>query len=40
VPREDVAAVIAEALAQPASIGRTIRFRGGDTPIAEVLAAS
>ncbi len=39
VPREDVAAVVAEALVQPASIGRTVRFGSGDTPIADVLAA-
>jgi uncharacterized protein YbjT (DUF2867 family) len=39
VPREDVAAVVAEALGQPASIGRTLRFSSGDTPIAEVLLA-
>jgi uncharacterized protein YbjT (DUF2867 family) len=40
VPREDVAAVVAEALVQPASIGRTVRFSGGDTPIGDVLGAS
>jgi uncharacterized protein YbjT (DUF2867 family) len=39
VPREDVAAVVAEALVRPASVGRTLRFSGGDTPIAEVLDA-
>jgi uncharacterized protein YbjT (DUF2867 family) len=39
VPRADVAAFVAAALAEPASIGRTYRFRSGDTPIAEVLAA-
>ena len=39
VPREDVAAVVAQALVSPASIGRTLRFSGGDTPIAEVLDA-
>jgi uncharacterized protein YbjT (DUF2867 family) len=37
VPREDVAAVVAAMLVEPASIGRTLRFSGGDTPIAEVL---
>jgi uncharacterized protein YbjT (DUF2867 family) len=40
VPREDVAAVIAEALAQPASIGRTLRFGSGDTAVARVFAPS
>ena len=39
VPRGDVAAVIAAAVAEPASIGRTIRFNSGDTPIAEALQA-
>jgi uncharacterized protein YbjT (DUF2867 family) len=39
VPREDVAAVIAAMLAEPASIGRTLRFSSGDTPIAQVLDA-
>lgn len=39
VPRADVAAVIAAALAQPATIGRTIRFGSGDTPIAQALSA-
>ncbi|MGN6326966.1 NAD(P)H-binding protein [Pseudolysinimonas sp.] len=37
VPREDVAAVVAAMLAQPESIGRTLRFSGGDAPIAEAL---
>ena len=35
----DVAAVIAAAVAEPATIGRTIRFNSGDTPIAEALQA-
>ncbi len=39
VPRADVAAVIAAALADPATIGRTIRFGRGTTPIAEALGA-
>ncbi len=39
VPRGDVAAVIAEALHQPGTARRTIDFVGGDTPIAEALAA-
>jgi uncharacterized protein YbjT (DUF2867 family) len=38
VTRADVAAVVAASLAQPATIGRTLRFRGGDTPIDDVLA--
>lgn len=37
VPRADVAAVIAAALADPGTIGRTIRFGAGATPIAEAL---
>ena len=37
VDRADVAAVIAETLAQPATIGRTIRFNRGSTPIADAL---
>ncbi|MEV7691736.1 SDR family oxidoreductase [Microbacterium sp. NPDC089189] len=37
VSRADVGAVIAQALAQPATIGRTIRFSAGSTPIAEAL---
>lgn len=39
VTRADVAAVIAEALEQPATIRRTIRFNNGDQPIAEALTA-
>ena len=39
VSREDVAAVLAECLATPATIGRTFVVVGGDTPIAEALAA-
>ena len=38
VARADVAAVIAQALPEPATIGRTIRFNTGDTPIADALA--
>lgn len=38
VGRADVAAVIAQALREPATIGRTIRFNAGDTPIADALA--
>jgi uncharacterized protein YbjT (DUF2867 family) len=37
VPRADVAAVAAAALAEPASIGRVIRFNSGDVPIAAAL---
>jgi uncharacterized protein YbjT (DUF2867 family) len=37
VDRPDVAAVVAQALVEPATIGRTIRFNRGDTPIAEAL---
>ncbi|GAA1852942.1 SDR family oxidoreductase [Microbacterium koreense] len=39
VSRADVAAVIAEVIAQPATVGRTIRFNSGSTPIAEALHA-
>ncbi|HEX5858988.1 MAG TPA: SDR family oxidoreductase [Microbacterium sp.] len=39
VSRADVAAVIAEALASPATVGRTIRFNQGDVPIAEAVGA-
>jgi uncharacterized protein YbjT (DUF2867 family) len=38
VPRADVAAVIAQSLHEETTIGRTIRFGGGDTPIARALA--
>ncbi|MGR2753342.1 SDR family oxidoreductase [Agromyces arachidis] len=37
VDRADVAAVVVAALAEPATIRRTIRFNNGDTPIAEAL---
>jgi uncharacterized protein YbjT (DUF2867 family) len=39
VPRADVAAVLMAALETPATIGRTFELVGGDTPIAEALAA-
>lgn len=39
VARGDVAAVVAEVLHRPDTIGRTIRFNSGDTPIAEALGA-
>jgi len=38
VPRADVAAVIAAAIADDATIGRTIRFGGGDEVIGHALA--
>jgi uncharacterized protein YbjT (DUF2867 family) len=38
VTREDVALVVATALEMPATVGRTIRFNNGDTPVAEALA--
>lgn len=38
VSRADVAAVLAAAVDQPATIGRTVRFNSGSTPIAEALA--
>ncbi|BDZ53977.1 SDR family oxidoreductase [Agromyces marinus] len=37
VDRADVAATVAAALAEPATVGRTIRFNRGDTPIADAL---
>ncbi len=37
VDRADVAAVAAAVLANPGTIGRTIRFNAGDTPIADAL---
>ena len=39
VSRADVAAVIAASLVDDRTVGRFIRFGGGDTPIAEALAA-
>lgn len=39
VSREDVAQVIAAALADPSTIGRTIEFNNGDTPIAEAISS-
>jgi uncharacterized protein YbjT (DUF2867 family) len=38
VARATVAAVITETLATPGTIGRTIEFNDGDTPVAEALA--
>ena len=37
VSRADVAAVVAAALAEDATIGRTIRFNSGEVPIAEAI---
>ena len=37
VSREDVALVVAEALEQPATVRRTIRFNNGETPISDAL---
>jgi cytosine deaminase len=39
VPRDDVAAVLAAVLDSPSTIGRTADLIGGDTPIAEAVAA-
>lgn len=39
VPRADVAAVLAEVLARPETAGLTFDVIGGDTPIADALAA-
>jgi len=38
VPRADVAAVIAAVLADPSTVGRTISFNSGSTPIVEAIA--
>lgn len=40
VPRADVAAVIAASIAEPTTIGKTIRFNTGDLPIAQALRAA
>jgi len=37
VDRADVAAVVAATLVEPATVGRTIRFNRGDTPIADAI---
>ncbi len=39
ITREDTAAVVATALVTPATVGKTFVVVGGDTPIAEALAA-
>ena len=40
VPRDDVAAVIAEVLHRPSTIGQTFELVGGDVPIEEALGTS
>lgn len=40
VSRADVAGVVAAALADPSTVGRTIRFNSGEVPIAEAIAAA
>jgi uncharacterized protein YbjT (DUF2867 family) len=37
IPREDVAAILAAALHEPATVGKTFEARSGDTPIDEAL---
>ncbi len=39
VTREDVALVVAATLADPSTIGRTIEFNNGDTPIADAITS-
>jgi uncharacterized protein YbjT (DUF2867 family) len=39
VPRDDVAAVIVTVLDSPNTIGKTLELVGGDTPVAEAVAA-
>ena len=39
VPRDDVAAVLVAVLDSPNTIGRTVDLIGGDTPVAEAVAA-
>ncbi len=39
VPRADVAAVVAAVLSDDSTIGRTIRFNAGETPIADAVRA-
>ncbi len=39
VPRDDVAAVLAAALGEPATVGRELELLAGDTPIPEAIAA-
>ncbi len=40
VPRADVAAVIAAVLADPSTVGRTVSFNSGSTPITVAIAAT
>ncbi len=40
VPRADVAAVIAAVLADPSTVGRTVSFNSGSTPVVEAIAAT
>lgn len=40
VPRADVAAVVAATLSDPGTIGRTIGFVSGDTPIADAITSA
>ena len=39
VTRDDVAAVLVAVLDSPSTIGRTVDLIGGDTPVAEAVAA-
>lgn len=39
VPRDDVAAVLAAAIAEPATVGHELELLAGDTPIPEAIAA-
>jgi uncharacterized protein YbjT (DUF2867 family) len=39
VPRDDVAAVLVAVLDSPSTIGRTVDLVGGDTPVADAVAA-
>jgi uncharacterized protein YbjT (DUF2867 family) len=39
IPREDVAAVLAAALADPATIGKTFELTGGEVPVEEAIAS-
>lgn len=37
VPRADVAQVVADTLREPLTVGRFVRFRGGETPVPDAL---
>jgi len=39
IPRDDVAAVLCECLAEPGTIGRTVGLVAGDTPVQEAVSA-